>query len=255
VKDIILNLIAALIFVVIGAIASRAFAFYQLRFRKEYTKVTYYRVIRLRSRGRGDDPYYVRHHHTVERISEPVFDEAWCLNSTQCNQNEILQPIQFSSSGLVDAIQIMPVLSENADNHPHTRAKTNTFVCAHSEPTTHLTAVGTMVNGLQTEDQWWYGTTAQYDGQTLLLILDFTSLTYETRPISDVRSRLERNSVSIPKHNIESQWVENHYGSDLFYLKYKNAKKGDVIKFEFVVNWELVPVVKDRSSIPRPSKA
>ncbi len=254
-KEIILNIIAWVICVIIGAVASRVWTFYRQRFAKEYSKFTYYRVIRLRFRDRGDAPYYVRHHHTIEGVSEPVFDETWCLNGAQCSHKEKLEPVRLTSSGLVDAIQIMPVLDRDADNHPHTRDSAKVFTFSHPNPSTQLAAVGTMINGLQTADQWWYGTTAQYDGQILLLIVDFASLPYEISPIFDVTSQLERDRVVVPKQSVEAQWFEDHVGSDIYYLKFKNAKKGDVIKFTFSVNKDLIPIVKTKGGTPRPSKA
>jgi hypothetical protein len=172
-----------------------------------------------------------------------------------CSHREKLEPVRLSSSGIVDAIQILPVLDRDADNHPHTRDSAKVFTFSHTEPSTQLAAVGTMINGLQDEKEWWYGTTAQYDGQTLLLIVDFTSLPYEQSPIAGVTSQLERNRVVIPKQSVEPQWFEDHVGDDLYYLKFRNARKGDVIRFKFTVNKDLIPAIKTRGTAPRPSKA
>lgn len=251
-REIGLNVVAWVICVAIGAVAARLWTIYRQRFVREYLKFSYYRVVRLRFRDRGDSPYYVRHHHTIEGVSELVYDEVWCLGGTQCSHKERLEAIRFTSSGLVDAIQIMPVLERDVDNHPHTRDSSQVFTFTHAEPITQIAAVGTLVNGLQASDQWWFGTTAQYNGQTLLLVVDFTSLPYETCPIFDVSSRLERDRVTVPKQSVEHQWFEDRLGSDIFYLKFKNAKKGDLVKFTFSVNKDLVPAVKAKN--PRPSR-
>ncbi len=221
-KEIGLNILAWILCLIIGAVVSRLWTFYRQRYGKEYNKFTYYRVSRLRFLDRGEAPYYFRHHHTIENIVEPVYDETWCLNGVQCNHKEELEPVRLTSSGIVDAIQIMPVLNRDADNHPHTRDSAKVFTFSHAHPSNQLVAIGTMINGLQTADQWWYGTTAQYDGQTLLLIVDFTSLPYELCPIVDVTSKLERNRLPVPKQTVEHQWFEDHVGQGnriLFPLK------------------------------------
>lgn len=251
-KDLGINLIAALIYTVLGIIMSRVWLFYRSRFSKEYSKFTYYRVIRLRFRDRDDAPYYIRHHHTLDNVFDAVYDETWVLNGMQCTRSEKLEPVRLTSSGIVDAIQIMPVLDRDADNHPHTRNDAKSFVFSHPTPSTSLTAVGTLINGLQSSEEWWYGTTAQYDNQTLLLVLDFTSLPYEHCPIVNVTSVLERDRQQIPKESVATQWFEEHVGQDLFYLRLTNAKKGDVVKFKFTVEKDLIPRIKTKKA-PRPS--
>lgn len=251
-KDLAINLIAAIIYTALGFFVSRIWIFYRQRFTKEYSKITYYRVIRLRFRNRGDAHYYRRHHHTVKGASDLVYDETWVLNGMQCTKPEKLEPVRITSSGIVDAVQIMPVLDRNADVYPHTRDDAKMFTFSHPKPSTQLVAVGTIINGIQTADQWWYATSAQYDGQTLLLILDFTSLPYETCPIRNVTSALERNRIIIPKEAVAQQWFEDNVGDDLFYLRFKDAKKGDVIKFTFKIDIEAVPQIK-ADEIPKPS--
>ena len=251
-KELAINLVAAFIYTVLVFGAGRFLFYYRHRFTKEYSKITYYRVIRLRFRDRDDTPYYIRHHHTIKDISDAVFDETWVLNGMQCTRPEKLEPVRITSSGIVDAVQIMPVLSGSVDPYPHARDNATMFMFAHPEPSTQLVAVGTLINGLQTSDNWWYGTSAQYDGQTLLLILDFTSLPFETCPVRDVRSVLERDGKTVRKETVSQQWYDDKIQSDLYYLRYKNAKKGDVIKFKFTIDIELVPRIKDEG-VPCPS--
>jgi hypothetical protein len=253
-KELSINLIAALIYTALGFAVSRIWIYYRQRFKKEYNKITYFRVIRLRFRDRDDAPYYIRHHHTLKGERDAVYDETWVLNGIQCTRREKLLPVHITSSGIVDAIQIMPVLDQNADNHPHTRNDAGKFTFSHPEPSVQLAAVGTLINGLQTSDNWWYGTTAQYDGQTLLLILDFTSLPYETCPVKSVTSVLERNCKIIAKETVAQQWFEEHYGQDIHYLRFRNAKIGDVIKFTFTIDVEAIPRIKNEG-VPQPSIA
>lgn len=253
-EDITANLVASFFWMMIGFACSRIWAFYKSKFHRAYSKITYYRVIRLRFKDRGDAPYYLRHHHTLKNVSEPVYDETWCLNGARCNHKVLLEPVKLSSSGLVDAIQILPVLDRDADNHPHTKDNASLFTFSHPKPSTDLAAVGTMINGLQTEANWWYATTAQYDGQTLLLILDFTSLPFEKCPVSSVTSSLEREKITIPRQSVESQWFEERVGNDLFYLRFRNARKGDVIKFSFSLNLDEIPIIRGKTDRPMPSK-
>lgn len=247
-RDLLINLLAALICTAFGFAVSRVWAAYRRRFSKQYVKFTYYRVVRLRFQDRGDAPYYRRQHHTLEGVSDAVYDETWVLNGAQCTHRERLSPVAITSSGLVDAIQIMPVLDRNADNHPHTRYDARSFRFSHPDPTTHLAAVGTLVNGLQKPADWWYATTAQYDGQTLILVVDFTSLPFEARPVRDVTSALQRGGSAVPKESVAPQWFEDHVGSDLFYLRFKDARKDDVIKFSFTIDRNSVPRVEARGA-------
>lgn len=247
-RDLLINLLAALIYAALGFAASRVWSFYRQRFSRQHIKFTYYRVVRLRFRDRGDTFYYQRHHHTIEGVSDEVYDETWVLNGVQSTHREKLEPISITSSGEVDAVQIMPILDRNADNHPHSRNDAKIFKFSHPEPTTHLAAVGTLINGLQIPEDWWYATTAQYDGQTLILIIDFTSLPFAGHPIIDVVSILQRKGMMIPKQTVSAQWFEDHVGSDLFYLRFKNAKKDDVIKFKFTIDKHAVPRFKTKGS-------
>ena len=244
--DIFTELIAGWIGAIVGWLGYRFWSTYKSRFSQNYAKFTYFRVIRLRFRERGDSPYYDRKHHTIDGSTEPVFDETWSLNALQCAIPELLSPVQLTSSGIVDAVQLLPTLDKDADNHPHTRDSAGMFTFSHPEKSTNLAAVGTMINGLQSSENWWFGTTAQYDAQTLVLVIDFSSLPFECCPVRNVRSVLERNRKEIPKSGLESQWFEDHFGDDIFYLKYTNAQKNDVIKFVFDIDESQVPKSRSR---------
>src|SRR5215510_10061888 len=237
-KDIVTNLVAALIYTALGFAVSRIWFYYRHRFTKEYIKISYYRVIRLRFRNKNDSPYYTRRHHTIKDKSDAVCDERWLLNCMQCTRPEKLSPVRITSSGIVDALQIMPILNRNADEYPHTRDNATMFTFDHQDPSPQLLAVGTLINRIQTPDNWWYAMSAQYDDQTLFLIMDFTSLPYENCPVRNVISSLERDGKTVRKETVAQQWFEEHVGPDLFYLRFKNAKKGDVIKFNFTIDIE-----------------
>jgi hypothetical protein len=240
-RDLFINLFAALIFAAAGFAASRLLTFVRRRFSKRYSKFTYYRVARLRFQKRGDLPYYHRRHHVIKGTPSAVYDETWVMSGVHCTHPDKLQSVPITSSGMVDAIQIMPILDSNADNHPHTRDDGRSFRFSHSEPTTQLTAVGTLINGLQNPEDWWYATTAQYEDQTLILVLDFTSLPFDSCPISNVTAVLERDRALVSKESVASQWFEDHVSSDLFYVRFKNAKRGDVIKFTFAIDVDAIP--------------
>ncbi|HUB67325.1 MAG TPA: hypothetical protein VL981_07575 [Candidatus Methylacidiphilales bacterium] len=244
-KDITFSIISWVICLVIGTVCTKLWTYYRLKFSKEHTKVAYYRLIRLRLKSRGDKPYYRRKHHTSKEILEQVYDETWCLQAALCNQKDKLEPIQFDSSGMVDAIQVLPTLDYGMNTLPSTKEKGKAFIYRHPEPCAQIMAVGTMINGLQTPPNWEYGTIAQCDGQTVILILDATSLPVQICPITNVTSHLVRNGKEISKKSVEGQWFEDHVGSDLFYLKFKNAIQGDDVHFKFEINQDLVPIVKE----------
>ena len=241
INEFIISIVSGWVGAALAYIAIKTYTKHKATFDKKHSKFTYFRIIRLRNRERGDQPYYVRHHHTIN-IQEPVFDETWSLNGSQCNRQEVLEPIRLSSKGIVDAIQIFPTLSRDADNHPHSRESANLFIFSCSKPTDRIAAVGTMINGMQVQEDWWYGTTSQYEGQDLVLILDFSGLPYEVTPIKNVRSILERDRKVVPKEEVYSQWHEEKIENDIFYLRFINSKKDDVIKFEFEITWGSIPL-------------
>ncbi|MEM6688858.1 MAG: hypothetical protein AAF664_05490, partial [Planctomycetota bacterium] len=230
-SDVINELIVGWIGAVLGWLAFKGWHLYRERFSRDLVKFTYFRVIRMRFRERGDSPYYHRQHHTIDGEIEPVYDETWSLNSIQSRVPELLHPVQLTSSGVVDAMQVLPTLDKDADNHPHSRNAAGIAGFSHHEKCTNLTAVGTLVNGLQKNEQWWFGTTAQYEGQTLILVVDFSSLPFERGIVHGIHSVLERNRSVMTKAGLESDWFEDQLGNDIFYLKFTNAQKGDVIKF------------------------
>ncbi|MEM6363406.1 MAG: hypothetical protein AAF745_03195 [Planctomycetota bacterium] len=237
-NDLVVGWIAA----VLGWFAYRVWQMYRERFSQQVVKFTYFRVIRLRFRDRGDEAFYERKHHTLKDHTEPVFDETWTMNSIQTRVPEIIEPVQVSSSGVVDAMQLLPHLDHDVDNHPHSRGSADVFTFANPEKNTNVTAVGTLVNGLQHATDWWFGTTAQYDGQTLILVVDFSSLPIDRGIVHGVTAALERNRANVPKASVESQWFEDQLGDDIFYLKFTNAKKQDVIKFNFQVDQTRLPI-------------
>jgi hypothetical protein len=241
IENIFTELVAGAIGTVLGWIGFKFWAQYRARFVQVHTKFTYYRVIRLRFRDRDDAPFYSRDHHTIPNLVEDVFDETLVLNGSHTNIARRLEPIVLTSSGVVDALQILPVLDKDADNHPHTRDEAKRFTFSHDHPSNTLAAIGTIANGLQVPSEWWFGTTAQYDNQTLILVVDFSSLPFDACPVQHVETLLERARGVIPKSRVESQWFEEHLGGDLFYVKFADARKGDVIRVTFEIDKDKVP--------------
>lgn len=245
------ELVAAWIGAIIGIAIAYLWSFAKTRFGRQYVKFTYFRVIRLRFRHRGDAPYYTRTHQTISGVKEEVYDETWSMNAAQCNIPDLLEPITLTSSGIVDAVQILPVLDHDADNHPHSRDDARVFTYTHPTKSTSLGAVGTMVNGLQNSKDWWFGTTSQYDKQTMILIVDFTSLPFESSPIRNVETMLERHRQVVPKASIQSQWFEDRVRNDLYYVKFTGSQKGDVVRISFDIDLTDVPKKTSRRRSPR----
>lgn len=235
IQDLFHNLLTGWIGAILAWLALKTWNFYKIRFEQRYTKFTYFRVIRLRIRDQGHRPYYQRSH-TSEGTSTDVYDEVWCMNSLHASKADQLQEIRLTSSGLVDAQQILPLVQQNRENHPHLRDQLNSFTCGYEGETTHLAAAGTLINGLQNRRDWWFGTTAQYDNQTLLLVVDFSSLPVFETPIKGVSTSIERDRKELSKSKVHAQWFEDRRNDRVFYVKFDSAKKGDAIKIHFDVN-------------------
>ena len=179
-KDLVINILAAAVWAGAGAFTYRAWIAYRRTYAQARVKLTYFRVLRFGLQSRGDSPFYVRVHHSqaiaAKEGPQAVYDEVLCLNASFSRLAEVHNSIQITSTGVVDALQILPVVAQDSDNHPHSRDDPKRFTASHSEPTNHLMAAGTLVNGLQSVEDRWFGTTAQHDGQTLVLVADFSSL-------------------------------------------------------------------------------
>lgn len=201
------------------------------KFRKRFAKFTLYRVLRLRFKERGGKPYYIRHHHTVEGET-PVFDETWILNGVQCNYRTRFKPIPISSTGVVDAYQILPTVNRSTDRHPHRRGDLKIFEFSNREPSNRLAATGVLINGLQGESERWFATTAQYDHQSLTLVVDFSSLPGAGSLLSNVSGILEKAVVG-PDGERKVPIAVQRIGDDIFSIVHNDAREGDVVKLEF----------------------
>jgi hypothetical protein len=248
IRDVLINLLASGIGFCIAWMVLRLKVLHRTRFSQEYIKFTYYRVVRLRFKDRGDLPYYERVHHTLKGRTTEVFDEAWCINATMVKFPEVLEPIQLTCSGMVDAVQIVPVLNRSTDNHPHSRDDSKQFICHHDLPSNRFAAVATLINGLQTPSEWWYGATAQYNGQSLSLIVDFSSLPLERSPIRGIRSVLERDNAVVMKENVQKDWFEERIKDDMIFVRFTNARKGDLIRILFDIDFDLLPRQRARET-------
>lgn len=214
---------------------------YQQRFKKRYTKLAIFKVIHLRLKSLGHSPYYVRKHHSVEGVEEPVYDETWMINGTVANQTTLLQPILVTSSGFVDAYQILPSVTISKDIHPLRGKSTKQVEFREDAPTRSIAVVAILINGQQSEDQWWYATTAQYNEQDITLIVDFSSLPNASNLIKDVMG------LWISKHPREtiSPLAINRIGKDIFSVSQKNCRLEDVVKISFQLNMKEMKNISD----------
>jgi hypothetical protein len=245
-RDLGINLVASVVFSAATWLALRAWAAQKERFGQDRVKLTYYRVLRLSLRARGDSPYYERTHHAPKIAAregpQPVYDEVWCLNSSFSRLAEIPEDIRITSTGVVDAIQVLPVVAQDADNHPHTRDNPGMFTATHGAPTTRLMAAGTLVNGLQETENRWFATTAQHDGQTLVLVADFSSLPFASDAVRNLHAIASRNKQPIAKESLVSNWYEERVSDDIYIVRLTDAKKNDVIRIDFQIDEARVPV-------------
>ena len=224
------------------------------RLRIRFSKLTYFRVIRLRLKSRGDAPYYLRRHHTIAGHEEEVFDEVWVLNGTLSNSFTELQPVRITSAGVVDALQILPVIAKDADSRPPTKNRVGDFTFAPSKPTNKLVAVGTCVNGLQEPKDWNFSTTAQHPGQDLYLVVDFSSLPYDSGVIGNPKFRLFRQGKEHSRQPFidSGQWYTETVGNEIFYFRFLNAKRDDMIEIDFEVDESAISA--PRGEMPISSK-
>lgn len=244
-RDLGINIIASIMFAALGWIAHRAWAAHQTKYGQERVKLTYYRVLRLSLRQRGDTPYYLRTHHSpaiaAKEGPQPVYDEVWCLNASFSRLAEIPEAIRITSTGVVDAIQVLPVVAQDADNHPHTRDNPSKFTAMHATPTTRLMAAGTLVNGIQERENRWFATTAQHDGQTLVLVADFSSLPFASDAVRNLHASAIRAKQPISKESLLRSWYEERISEDLYIVRLTDSKKDDVIRIDFTIDEDRVP--------------
>lgn len=206
---------------------------WQRNFQRQYGKFTLYRIVRLRVKNRGDKPYYTRHHHFLD-AEEDVYDEAWVINGVQSNYPTQFSALPLTSSGMVDAYMVLPEVLPSADNHPHLRSRKDEFRFSYPEPTTRMAVAGVLVNGLQNESDWWYGTTAQYDSQDLTLVVDFSSVPDASKVVKNVSAHVERTKKGGQR---EKQPLPlGKFGDDIFSTVYEGADKNDTIKITFEID-------------------
>lgn len=222
------------IWMAIPVIVLGIWRFYQQRFKKRYIKLVLFKVIRLRLKNLGQPPYYFRKHHSLEDIEEPVYDETWVINGTIANQPTILEPITVTSSGSVDAYQILPSISISKDIHPHRKDDPKEFQFKEETPSRSIAVIGVLTNGIQDEKEWWYGSTAQYNEQDITLIVDFSSLPNAENLIKQVTGTWVSQNHPGSKGKISEIPVAiNPIGKDIFSVLQKNCHLNDVVKIKF----------------------
>ncbi|WP_221030586.1 hypothetical protein [Actomonas aquatica] len=206
---------------------------FRYRFRRRYSKFTLIKVVRLRFKSHGHPPFYTRKMQTKEAEPEEVFDEAWMLNGALCNYHVDMRPILISSSGASDAYQILPCVSGAADIRPHRSQMTGFSSFSSKEKTDRLAALGVLVNGLQDEKDWEYATTAQYHGQDLSLVVDFSSVADVEAVVTQVTA-VHRRSVG---GGVEEKPVAvTMVGSAIYSAEMKQAEQDDVLALRFRFN-------------------
>lgn len=238
-EDILREILTGWIWMAIPVAALGSYRLWHRRFRRQYGKFTFFKVLKLRIREHGHEPFYTRKHHVLEDASEPVFDEVWVLSGTQSNYRTRFKETALTSSGMVDAFIVLPEVLRSSDNHPHRRHRKDEFVFSYPAPANRIAAAGILVNGLQDSSQWWFGTTAQYDNQELVLVADFSSLPNAASIVYDVRGCLLRKDAG--GEPVAEVLGVDVFGEDIFSLTYPHPRyseqvtvnEGDAIKIEF----------------------
>lgn len=238
-EDILREVLTGWIWMAIPVVALGTYRLWHRRFRRRYGKFSFFKVLKLGMRDQGHEPFYVRRHHVLDDASEPVFDEVWVMSGAQSNYPTRFKEMPLTSSGMVDAFIVLPEVLRSSDNHPHRKHRKDEFVFSYPAPANRIAATGILVNGLQDRSQWWFGTTAQYDGQELVLIVDFSSLPNAARIVYDVRGCLVRRDGR--GEAVDEVLGVDAFGEDIFSLSYPHPKysgqvtvnEGDAIKIEF----------------------
>lgn len=210
---------------------------FRYRFRRRYSKFTLIKVVRLRFKSHGHPPFYTRTMQTKEAESMEVYDEAWMLNGALCNFNVDMRPILITSSGASDAYQFLPAVSGATDIRPHRSQMAGFSTFSSKDKTDRLAALGVLVNGLQEEKDWDYATTAQYRGQDLSLVVDFSS-------VADVESVVTQ-VTAVRRRDVGGRVEEvpvplNMVGSAIYSAEVKGAQQDDVLALRFRFNREAV---------------
>lgn len=161
------------------------------------------------------------------------------LNGALCNFNVQMRPILITSAGTSDAYQILPAVSGATDIRPHRSELPGFSTFSSKEKTDRLAALGVLVNGLQDEKDWEYATTAQYRGQDLSLVVDFSSVADVEDVVTQVMA-VRRRSVS---GRVEETPVPlTPVGQSIYSAEAKSSEEDDVLALRFRFNREAVKI-------------
>jgi hypothetical protein len=192
-------------------------------------KVIYEKFLYIKQRN--NQPVYKAY---VKRINEytEVYDEKF---SVRINKFSSITPIttRDRSSGIIDLLFLLPFREKlNFPDQPSRKDKHTILQDLYGEDT--YISTGTYYNGFQpgSED---LASKMEMDTEVFRFIADFSS-------IPDIEEIMKK-SPNLYKLNLDESRLDitnkiKEVGQAIFYVEVKNLKKGEVIYFDFHINWD-----------------
>jgi hypothetical protein len=191
-------------------------------------KVVYDKFLYIKQRN--NKPVYKAH---VKRINEytEVYDEKF---SVRINKFSSITPVttRDRSSGIIDLLFLLPFKEKlNFPDQPSRKSKHTVLQDLYGEDT--YISTGTYYNGFQpgSED---LASKMEMDTEVFRFIADFSSIP-DIEEIMEKKPNLYKLNLDESKLDITSKIKE--VGQAIFYVEVKNLKKGEVICFDFHINW------------------
>ncbi len=196
INGLIQEVVAGFVLLAFGSGATYLWAKFRAATQKWNRKITMFHVIKFRQESEGHLPYYQRQNLSAlaagaEIDPQDVFDESIGVTIATSNYKHRLCELKASSIGSADCYRVMPVDKGMwNDSNFIQREQFSGFTVGAGVDDEQLGFVMTRWNGLQSGD-WRYGTTAEYDGQEVTLLLDFSRIPNHEQIFEAVEARLK----------------------------------------------------------------
>ena len=190
--DLTIGIGVSAILLIAGFLFSLGLQWYRERKRRRVDDVSLFTVTKLRSREEGHAPYNVRTHPTLKG-AEPtqVWDESVSVSLKATNYQHTMRAGESTTSGTEYRLELFPNAGLPGDLNIHRVRDSGIFALQPKEETFALASVTTRWNGLQSPDEWWYGTTAQYEGENLTLVVDFSLIPNAKDIVQEVTAKTQ----------------------------------------------------------------
>lgn len=219
------------------ALAAYSRSKYKELSKKTYSKLTIFHITRYRSKALGHTPYYTREHQTAEQSglsleAEPVFDETVSMTLAVSNFKHVLRPLRCGTDGHADCYRIAP--DDDSlwiDHNFNDKKNPSSYLVQMNDPGNVLALSMTRWNGLQ-DNNAEYGTTAEYAGQHVSLMIDVTHVPNHEklfRHFAGYYEPSERTTapVALPRTDL---------AKGVYRWSYTCAHPGDVIRVKFEID-------------------